>query len=329
MKRLMIFISMVTIMCCSVCGAMTSVVKNGSFENDGHYMDVTPGSIPKYWCDVSYNTNDFAGYLDDYYWKTDGTYSLTFANFSKLTVQSRTASISQSVYLTTASQIIFDTYLFATDGNWTPAKATAKVLIDGNTVWDSNGLTYTNGEFTGQIVIDVNEVYKDAYPHILSFQLVLNVSTVSYIQYYAQWDAIGFNASCGAAGYLPADFTHDCVVDINDLAIFAEGWLGLNGPDLTGDNEVNFADFDVLGLSWGNDTSGEVFIPPAGFVFLEGDINDDGIVDFTDFSILANNWQGEGGSCVREDINESGLIDFEDLALLAGQWQEIGDLYGL
>jgi hypothetical protein len=329
MKRLVVLIS-ATLFCCDLCSAGVSVVKNGSFENNG-YMEVSPTLIPQYWCSVNYNTGDFAGFLADRdnYWATDGIYSLAFNNLSKSTVSTRTATISQSVYLTAADQIMFDTYLFATNGNWTPAKATAKVLIDGNTVWDSNGLTYPNGEFTGHIVIDINQVYKDEYTHILSFQLALNTSSVGFIQYYALWDSIGFNSVCGMNGYAKADLNHDCVVDINDLAVFAEGWLSPNGPDLNNDGNVDFIDFAVVGRSWGNDTRGAAFLPKKDFVFLSGDLDDNGIVDFVDFSILANNWFGQGGSCVRYDLNKDGIVDLRDLSLLAGQWLQIGGLYGM
>jgi hypothetical protein len=327
MKRLMIFISIVTIMCCSVSGATVSVVKNGSFEYDG-YMDVTPTSIPQYWCNVSYNANDFTAYLDNY-WVTDGSYSLAILNLRHATLQTDTATITQSVYLTNADQISFDLYLSASNGNWNTAMATAKVLIDGNAVWDSNGLSYIAGEFMGNVAIDVNTIYKDEYPHTLSLQLAINVKTVNFVQYYVQWDSVAFDSPCGAGGYLPADLTHDCRVDINDLAVFAEGWLTPNGLGLTSDNDVNFVDFAVFADYWMSDTRGEPFIPGPDFIFLDGDLNDDGIVDYSDVLVLCDNWLGSGGYCVREDLNEDGFIDFTDLALLAEQWREIGDLYGL
>jgi len=36
---------------------------------------------------------------------------------------------------------------------------------------------------------------------------------------------------CGAQGYAPADFTLDCVVDLDDLAVFAQSWLACSDPD--------------------------------------------------------------------------------------------------
>jgi hypothetical protein len=39
---------------------------------------------------------------------------------------------------------------------------------------------------------------------------------------------------CGAWAYAAADFTIDCVVDLDDLAVFAEGWLECSVPDQAG-----------------------------------------------------------------------------------------------
>lgn len=43
---------------------------------------------------------------------------------------------------------------------------------------------------------------------------------------------------CGAWGYAPADFFTDCVVDVHDIARFAEGWLDCSSP-----NETDCTDF--------------------------------------------------------------------------------------
>jgi hypothetical protein len=54
----------------------------------------------------------------------------------------------------------------------------------------------------------------------------------------------------GTASYLPADLTHDYVVDISDLKIFADNWLTPNKLNLTNGNNVNFADFAEFAKSW-------------------------------------------------------------------------------
>ena len=329
MKRLIVLISMTTIVCCGLCSAGVSVVKNGSFENDGDIMPVTQNDRPEYWCGVNYNSAKFYEYVYND-WPTSSNYCLTLYSYMYTTfTQDDSATITQSVYLDNAEQITFDIYLWADGGGWRTDLVTAGVLIDNTEIWNSDGLTYDHGIFMGNIAVDINETFKDSSPHLLTLRLKADTSSYHIYAYSAQWDSIGLVTPCGTAGYLPADFTHDCVVDINDLAVLAEGWLDPNGPDLTGDGDVNFADFAVLGSSWLEDNIGEPFIPDANFVFLEADLDDDGIVDYADVLILCNNWLGTGGCCVREDLDESGLIDFMDLALLAEQWREIGDLYGL
>ena len=39
---------------------------------------------------------------------------------------------------------------------------------------------------------------------------------------------------CGGWGYLDADLFRDCVVDVKDLAIFAQDWLVCNDPEVAG-----------------------------------------------------------------------------------------------
>jgi len=329
MKRRLIVISAVTLVCCGVCGATTSVVKNGSFENDGYIVKVMQSARPEYWCNVNYDQSKFDCYVDND-WSINGSYSLTmYAYMYTSFAQNDSETITQSVYLTSAEQIIFDVYLYADYGGWKTDTVTASVLIDNTEIWNSDGLTYTGGVFMGHIAVDVNETFKDSSLHLLTLRLKADTSSYHTSAYFAQWDSIGLSTTCGSMGYLPADLTHDCVVDINDLKVFTDGWLDPNGPDFTDNNNVNFADFAEFAKSWMVDTRGGVFIPGPDFVFLDGDLNDDGIVDYADILIFSDNWLGEGGSCVREDLNEDGVIDFKDFAMLAGKWQAIGGLYGL
>ena len=312
----------VTLLNCGLCRAV-SIVKNGSFENDGYIDYVTQTSRPEYWCDVSYDQSKFAATLDNY-WKTDGIYSLLMYTLWGSTFEPNdSATISQSVYLMSADQIVFDLYLYTYNGNWDPNKVTAKVVIDGNEVWNSDGLTFTAGGFTGQITIDINQNLKDANSHILSLELATDVSNLNSTMYFSQWDFVRMLNACN----LPGDLTGDCKVDINDLAVFTEGWLEPDGPDLTGDGANNFADFAVLADNWGIISDVNSAQPPQDNL-IDADLNDDGIVDYGDVIIFCGDWLADGGPCVRADLKEDGVIDFFDFAKLAEKWQQTGSLYG-
>jgi hypothetical protein len=305
--------------CVTPAGA--GVVKNGSFEMNGPIYPVTANTRPRYWCDVSYNTSKFYSYvLDD--WRTDGSYSLTMYAKPVVLQQNDAATISQSVYLKDVHQVIFDAYFSAAYGSWVPSTATARVLIDGNEIWNSDGLTFPGGQFEGQIAIDVNENFKDANSHILSLQLRIDVAIASPDYYYAQWDNIRFS-TCS----LPGDFTGDCVVDINDLALFVNGWLKPGDPDLTGDGVTDFTDFAIFANFWGV-TAEPNSTPPPQNNLLDADLNDDGIVDYGDIFMFSENWLGDGGPCVRADLNDDGIVNFVDFAILAESWQQTGSLYG-
>ena len=331
MKRLMVLISMITVVCCGLCSAGVSVVKNGSFEYDGYIGYITQNDKPEYWCSVFYDASKYDGYVNNN-WATDESYSLTLESSDNALFQQGDAmEITQNIFVYGVLQISFDVQL-TTDWpgivHWDSHLFNAYLDIDGVVVWDSNqeGI-YDNGQFH----IEVNNISVSEGVHLLTVGIVSEVDTTApyYYRNIARWDSIAFDASCDAVGYLPADLTQDCIVDINDLAVLAEGWLTPNELGLTSNSDVNFVDFAVFADSWMAVNSGGPFIPDVNFMFLDGDLNDDGIVDFADFSILANNWQGEGGSCVREDLKEDDLIDFQDFVILAEQWREIGDLYGL
>jgi hypothetical protein len=258
--------------------------------------------------------------LDD--WQTDGAYSLTIYARKVVFQQNDAATISQSVYLKDVHQIIFDAAFSASPGSWVPSTVTARVLIDGSEIWNSDGLTFSAGQFEGQIAIDVNENFKDANNHILSLQLRINVATTSTKYYFAQWDNIRFS-TCS----LPGDFTGDCVVDINDLAFFANSWLKPGDPDLTGDGVTNFADFSVFADLWGTTVEPNSAKPPQNNL-LDADLNDDGIVDYGDILMFSEDWLGDGGPCVRADLNNDGIVDFADFSILAKSWRQTGSLYG-
>ncbi len=313
---------------CLMCFAtqvFASVVRNGSFEMDGPINHVSANTRPRYWCDVGYNASVFSMSVDGT-WKTDGTYSLSMVTGVFVIFEANdAATISQSVYLKGVDKIIFDTQLYYVGGSWDPSIITSRVLIDGNEVWNSNGLTFSAGQFEGEVSIDVNEIYKDEKPHILSLELRTNLGVISFESYIAQWDNIRFYSGC--TGLIPGDFTGDCIVDINDLAVFTNGWLKPDGPDLNGDGVNNFIDFAVFAAFWGTSGNPDSTQPPQDNL-LNADLNDDGIVDYQDVFIFSNSWLADGGPCVRADLNNDGIVDFEDFSIFAESWRQTGSLYG-
>jgi hypothetical protein len=319
--------------------AGVSIVKNGSFENDGYIGHVIPqdtNTWPEHWCDVSYDGFIFDAYVSSI-WKTHGSYSLTFYNVSDATFQAGdSATVAQSGFFSNARQISFDIELtteWPQDINWGDYNLFSAVLIvDNDIIWDSNEAgIFENGQYH----IEVNDLNISDGVHILAIGIRAN-TTLSEPYYYwnfARWDFIKFDTVCGGAGFLPADLTRDCVVDINDLKAFAEGWLDPNGPDLTGDTAVDFADFAILADSWmldnrSPDQNDPCYLDP-NFVFLDADLNDDGIVDYDDFVDFCNDWLSNGGPCVRANLDHEGVVDFADFAILTEYWQQTGDLYGL
>jgi hypothetical protein len=321
MKRWVVTASAAMLICCGICSGV-GIVKNGSFENDGYIEYVTQADRPEYWCNVSYDQSKFVTSVRND-WATDGDYSLIMFTYEFGTFQPNdTATISQSVYLTNANQLLFDVYLAGYGYPWDPNIVTARVLIDDNEVWNSDGLQFTSGRFEGEVVVDVNQNFKDGNAHILSLQLSTDVSNMDYVRYIVQWDFVRFSYAC----HLPGDLTGDCIVDINDLNSLAQGWLSPTGPDLTGDGIANFADFAVLADFW--QTTGDSNSVPSQDNLLDADLNDDGIVDFSDVIVLCGDWLAEGGPCVRADLKQDGVIDLKDFAILAKSWLFTGSLYG-
>ncbi|MGB2808410.1 MAG: hypothetical protein WBC22_11750 [Sedimentisphaerales bacterium] len=130
-----------------------------------------------------------------------------------------------------------------------------------------------------------------------------------------------------------SDFNRSGKVDIADLKMFAEHWLGpvtFLLSDLSGDKIVNLRDFAGLAGRWQDNTDWrnwqdencfEVDLPAA-------DLDYDGIVNFRDFAILAGDWRREG-PCIRGDIDGSEVVDYGDIARLADEWLLKSWLYGL
>ncbi len=321
--------------------AGVSLVKNGSFEDDGVINPVTTTQTPHYWYDVSIPSK-FGGYVNTA-WSSHG---YDDGDGNSLTLYSRSlakcnagdmAAVSQDVYLTEdANQIIFDLKLSSSSGAWDPVKRSAVVLIDGAAVWDSYYWTPdANKEYHNQIVdiTDINGV-GDGNLHSLSLAIRSNVTETSYpyVEYRVRWDFVKFNAHCGGFGYLQGDLNRDCRVDTNDLRVLAERWLGDANDEYDFDYEdtVNFHGFANLAdnwldnsdwRNWRNDNCYEVGL-------LSLDFDDSGMVDYGDVFVLAENWLNEG-SGIAADLNGDNKVNFLDFAILAGQWRMKSWLYGL
>ena len=337
-KAIVIGVIMLNLLLGNWAKAGVSLVRNGSFEDDGQIADIT-AEAPRNWCDVNIPSDKFGGKVSTT-WKTEGNYSLFFYVKKVDTYAGDMAMISQQVNLTDVlgdvNQIIFDIKLSDPLGNeWDLEKRTALVLIDDVVVWDSNGLGPSangDGEYL-DLWIDVGTY--DANLHKLTLAIKINEDIPTPgLPYWAQWDFVKFDKYCGGFGYLPEDLNYDCYVDMLDLKMLAGQWL-VEAPDekydLFQDGIVNFYDFVFFAEywmtnsdsnNWGDDNCYEVEL-------LAGDINDSGEVDLSDVSVLAGVWLGAADCSTRADINDDGAVDFRDFAVLAGQWRQKSWLYWL
>jgi len=300
-----------------------SMVRNGSFESDGIINDIAV-EMPRRWCDVNVPSGKFGGEINTL-WSTHGNYSLRlYSGYATFTAGDM-ATVSQQVYLTDVNQIIFDLRLGTIAGYpWDPSQRSALLLIDGNVVWDSNDwIPDAGGEYLNQMV-DVNEVYKDTSPHILSLAMRANVTgTEWFFEYLAQWDFVKLDTYCGGFGYLPEDLNSDCYVDILDLKVLTEQWLveELNQEyDLFEDQKliINFPDFAVFASYWQNDDCRQTD-------WCEGsDFNRSGDVDFADLMMFAEHWLGQV-TFLLSDLTEDKRMDFRDYAGLTNRWLDNTD----
>ncbi|MHC4500308.1 MAG: hypothetical protein ACYS21_14480, partial [Planctomycetota bacterium] len=159
-----------------------------------------------------------------------------------------------------ANEVVFDLKLESYYGAaWDPAKITAVVLIDGEVVWESNSVgSDVRGEYFGQIY-EVNDIYLDGEPHVLSLGLRVNVTEVLTDFFKAQWDSVTLDVFCDGLGLVPGDIDRDCYVDMNDVRELGQVWLEETGaksrynlyPDAGDSNGlVSFPDYCVLANNW-------------------------------------------------------------------------------
>jgi hypothetical protein len=344
MKKKVFIMAVIVLMSGHLAQAGVSIVKNGSFENNGAISDVNT-TAPQYWCSINIPATKFAGKVDNT-WKTQGSYSLTLysKSLSKCNAGDM-AVVSQDVYLTEdANQIIFDLKLSVSSGSWDKTKRSAIVMMDGTVVWDSNNWPAdANSEYRNQI-IDINDFngIGDANLHVLSVAIKSKVTETvyPYKEYQTSWDFVKFNAHCGGFGYLPEDLNMDCYVDINDLGMLAGQWLATepNYNDrydlfIDDSNTINFYDYAVLAAGWLDNSDWQNWQADNCYEVLplDTDIDNDGVVNFQDFAILANDWMKTKtvGGCLKGDINCSGSVDYKDIAVMADEWLMTSWMYGL
>ena len=235
-------------------------IMNGSFEDNGFIGDITE-EAPNGW-DVNIpDVTEFSGYVRSDQWHTEGSYNLTLDTVRWAYFEANDiATVSQTLYLTDVNEVIFDLKLDPYYGTaWDPAKITAVLLIDGDAVWESNSVgPDVSGEYFGQIY-DVNDIYLDGEPHVLSLGLRVNVTEQLTDFFKAHWDSITLNVFCDGLGLVPGDIDRDCYVDMNDVRELGQVWLEETGaksrynlyPDAGDPNGlVSFPDYCVLADNW-------------------------------------------------------------------------------
>ena len=181
-------------------------------------------------------------------------------------------------------------------------------------VWEPNGLgADVRGEYRNQVYA-VDDKYRDGQPHTLALGLRVNTDIRLWVKslYQSEWDIVGCTLYCNGGGLLAGDFDRDCFVDVNDLKLAADAWLGevapydrrnpFRGDNLAGSATVNFYDFAVYAGGWTGDAAdlamfterwlNDVALDDQYNLFKDDDVNPSGIVNFFDLAILAENWLG-------------------------------------
>jgi hypothetical protein len=340
-KAFFIGLTVVVLVIANCADAEVSRVINGSFEADGYISNIE-ANPPQHWPDVNLLSGKFGGYVSDIWSSHDGNSVSIYSKALEKYNSGEMGKISQEVYLEDdVNEIIFDLKLSASSGVWNADKRSAVMLIDGVIVWDSNDWAAdANSEYRNQSVYigDVNGV-GDANLHTLTLALRSNVTETalpSYVEYRSRWDFVKFDIHCGGLGYLAEDFNHDCYIDFGDYAMLANYWLEeVYGPndiyDLTEDDGlVDVNDIGIFADGWLDNTDWRNWGDDNCYMveLLESDLNGDGTVDFRDFGILAGDWLSTG-ECMGSDIDCSGTVNWGDVSRLAGEWLMRDWLYGL
>ena len=323
MKRQSVFIGglVFVLMVVNMSQAGISSIKNGSFEIDGLISPVTMEDKPLFWSDVNTAGGKFGMSVDDQ-WAThgygDGYSLMLYTKSGQEYVEGDTANISQVVYIgDDVNEVIFDIEVYGTMSfePWSHETVRALILIDGNSVWDSNDhIADEEGEYFNQVCV-VPDGYKDGKRHEFSLALHVKVSDTFFGEYIVRWDFVKFDAHCGGFGYLPEDLNLDCFVNFKDFALLAGRWMDESvNYDLYEDGWVDKYDLMVFAEGWLDCSWWENWQEAgwSGVVMPASDLNFDGIVNFKDFAIIASEW---GGS------------NYEDVLGLAEEWLEESWVY--
>lgn len=103
-------------------------------------------------------------------------------------------------------------------------------------------------------------------------------------------------------------------VDMQDLALFVEKWLGVwrLDSDIVDDTIVNMMDLSAISHNWMLTECGDC----GG-----ADITGDSSVDIEDITILSDQWLfQENPDCRQADMDDNGLVDWGDFSILAADW---------
>jgi hypothetical protein len=314
MKKMTGFLAvLIMLMWANTIRADANGLVNGSFEADGRrILDITiPGQEPNGW-DVNVPTLQFAGAVDDY-WVKDGDWSLTLYSIAKKTFKvNDIAYVWQDVYLSDVNQIFFDVHLDTSGPDWNPALRSAVVMIDGTVVWESPKTgTNISGEYLNRVI---NVSYEDRFLHRFAIGLRADVNESGInIEYYTDWDNIGFDFSCGGNGFLDGDFNRDCRVDVKDYCMLADKWLEeveldskynlSNEGDVVGYGIIDFKDFVIFANGW----------ETGSFEQLEG---------FTDLWLTNVPYDNEWNFYKGDDAAAYGVVNYADLAIFVQHWLE-------
>lgn len=305
-KTAIIGVTMVMLLACNLSvRADDCEIANGSFENDGWINDIL-AEEPNGW-NVSALSQWFDGRVNQE-WVTEGSFNLELFSARYQTYNANdTILLSQQLELTDVNNITFDVYLdtYPVIKVWNPAECTAVFMIDEDVVWESNSVgDDARGPYPDQ-VYDVNDKYRDGQLHTISLGIRINVGAKLNTAYITQWDFLRCSYFCESGGFPYGDLNFDCSVDMKDLGVVADLWLGLVDPE------------DAVNMS------------------VEGDLAGYGIINFMDFALIAGDWDGSLSSIDRfaekwledvesddidnlfheDDVDPNGVINFFDYAV--------------
>ena len=111
------------------------------------------------------------------------------------------------------------------------------------------------------------------------------------------------------------DINGDGIVDYRDFALQAAAWQSLQGAgtwnadcDINNDGVVNIDDLRKVAFDW---------------LYITGDLDDDGIINYVDFAIFSSAWDSQDGEFNYNpdyDFDGNGFINMDDLLVLVNRW---------